>query len=241
VLPWQQTLAVRNGIPPELVARIVNQMGSAPNDKAETSDWVSWLLDVCVTSSADLTLLVRDTSLQTVFGRAYSNQVDKDAGSLIILGALKALVEMWCGGKSLVEIETWLLAFIREHEQPVVRQAIAQKHANRTRRFSIRILPDIAFVCGLLSQIGKAIELETGISPSPVIEMLQQMVKAGDFNRHHSCLRRETNSTTRVGSYEDLKTIADGFSADASADLDTVHNEVRVALALRIFSSIDDL
>jgi hypothetical protein len=241
VLPWQQTLAVRNGIPPELVARIVNQMGSAPNDKTETSDWVYWLLDVCVTSSADLTLLVRDTSLQTVFGRAYSNQVDKDAGSLIILGALKALIEMWCGGKSLVEIETWLLAFIREHEQPVVRQATAQKHANRARRFSIRILPDIAFVCGLLSQIGKAIELETGNSPSPVIEMLQQMVKAGDFNRHHSCFRRETNSTTRVGSYEDLKTIGDGFSADASADLDTVHNEVREALALRLFSSIGDL
>ncbi|SEK17495.1 DEAD/DEAH box helicase [Pacificibacter marinus] len=241
VLPWQQTLAVRNGVPPELIARIVSQMGSAPIDKAETSDWVSWLLDVCVTSSADLTLLVRETSLNTVFGRAFTNQADKDAGSQIILGALKSLVEMWCGGKSLVEIQTWLLAFVRQHEQPVLQQTSAQKHANRARRFSIRILPDIGFLCSLLSQIVKAMELETGIPPSPIIEMLQQMVKAGDFNRHHAWLRRETNNTSRVGSYEELKTIEDGFSADANADLDTVHNEVRVALAIRMFSSIDDL
>lgn len=83
-------------------------------------------------------------------------------------------------------------------------------------------------------------EVETGMPPSPVIEMLQQMVKAGDFNRHHSCLRRETNSTTRVGSYEELETMADGFVADASAELETVQNEVRHAIILRSFSSIDD-
>lgn len=241
VLPWQQTLAVRNGVPPEMIARIVSQMGSAPTDKAETTDWISWLLDVCVTSSVDLTLLVRDASLNTVFGRAYTNQVDKDAGSQIILGALKSLVGMWCGGKTLVEIEAWLLVFVREHEQPVRQQTSVQQHANRARRFSIRILPDIGFLCSLLSQIVKAQELETGISPSPVIEMLQQMTKAGDFNRHHFCLRKETNNASRVGSYEDLKTIADGFSADASAELEAVQNEVRHALILRSFSSLDDL
>lgn len=241
VLPWQQTLAVRNGVPPELIARIVSQMDSAPVDKAETFDWVSWLLDLCVKSSADLTLLVRETSLKTVFGRAYTNHVDKDAGSLIILDALKVLVEMWCGGKTLVEIEAWLLTFIREHEQPVPKQASNQKHANRARRFSIRILPDIGFMCGLLSQIVNTMELETGIPSSPVIEMLQQMVKAGDFNRHHFCLRRETNSITRVGSYEELQTIADGFSAGSSAELETVLNEVRLALAVKSFSSIGDL
>lgn len=241
VLPWQQSLAIRNGVPPELIARIVSQICSAPNDKTETSDWVSWLLSVCITSPEDLSLLVRETSLKTVFGRAYSNQVDKNIGSQIIVEALKSLVLMWCGGKTLVEIETWLLAFIRRHEQPVKQRASVQQHANRARRFSIRILPDIGFMCGLLSQIVNAMELETGIPPSPVIAMLQQMVKAGDFNRHHSCLRRETNSTSRVGSYEDLQTMLDGFSADASAELETVQDEVSLALALRSFSSIGDL
>ena len=207
-------------------------------DGTDTSDWVSWLLDVCVTSSADLTLLVRETSLKTVFGRAYTNQADKDAGSQIIIGALKALVEMWCGGKALVEIQNWLLTFIRENEQPVVQQASGQRHANRARRFSIRILPDIGFVCGLLSQVGRAMELETGIPTPQVIEMLQQMVKAGDFNRHHSSLRRETNSTSRVGSYEEFKTMADSFVANASAELETVQDEVRHALDLRSFSDI---
>lgn len=235
VLPWQLALAVRNGVPPELIARLVSQLGSAPIDKADTVDWVSWLLDISVKSSADLTLFVRETSLKKVFGRAYTNQADKDAGSQIILGALKSMVEMWCGGESLVEIETWLLAFIREHEQPVLQQTSVQRHANRARRFTIRILPDIGFLCGLLSQIGKVMELETGIPPSPVIEMLQQMVKAGDFNRHHSCLRRETNSTSRVGSYEELETMADDFEADGSAELETVQNEVKHAIIIRSF------
>jgi hypothetical protein len=34
--------------------------------------------------------------------------------------------------------------------------------------------------------------------------------------------------------------MANGFLADASADLETVQNEVRNALMLRNFSSIDD-
>lgn len=173
--------------------------------------------------------------------RGYTNQADRDAGSHVIVGGLKSLVKMWCGGKSLVEIENWLLTFIRENEQPVPQQASIRRHANRARRFSIRILPDIGFLCGLLSQIGRVMELEVGIPPSPVIKMLQQMEKSGDFNRHHSCLRRETNSTTRVGSFEELKTMADSFTADASAELETVQNEVRHAVTLRSFPFIDDL
>jgi hypothetical protein len=45
-------------------------------------------------SYGDLTLLVRETSLKAVFGRAYTNQADMDGGPQIIVGALKSSVGM---------------------------------------------------------------------------------------------------------------------------------------------------
>jgi len=84
------------------------------------------------------------------------------------------------------------------------------------------------------------LEAETGISPAPVIELLQLMTKAGDFDRHHYVLRQETSSGTRVGSFEDYLSIKDGFVPNALADIDLVRHEVTSALVIRMFDDLLD-
>lgn len=240
VLDWQLKLAVRNGVPPEIIERLAAQFNAAPLDSCATVDWIEWLLDVCVQSARDLTLFVREASLESVFGRAYTNQDDKDAASKLVVDTLKTLVVMWCSGRTLVDIEAWILTFVRQHEGQVKMQAATDSHAKRARRFAIRMLPDIGFMCGLLVQVSNELVLETGKSPPPIIELLQQMVKMGDFDRHHYCLRLETNSSTRVGSFEDYTSLKERFTADAEAALEVVRHDVTTALAFRLLISLDD-
>lgn len=235
VLSWQQELAVRNGVPPQIISKFTNGFDTAPTDKTNTSDWINWLLDLAVSNHKELTLFIRETSLESVFGRAYKNQIDKDASTYLILDALKTLVQMWCSGKTLVEIEEWILAFVRNNEGQVKSAAPKDRHAKRARRFAIRILPDIGFICSLLSQVGSSLELETAKSPSPIIELLQQMVKAGDFDRHQYCLRLESESNTRVGCFEEYSSLKEKFTVIPDADIETIRQEVSSVYIFQMF------
>lgn len=239
VLSWQQELAVRNGVPPHIITRFVDNFSAAPKDNTITSDWIGWLLDLGVNNSDDLTLFIRETSLESVFGRSYKNQTTNDASTALILDALKNLVEMWCSGKTLVEIEAWILNFVHSNEGHVRSAAPKDSYAKRARRFAIRILPDIGFMCSLLSQVGSSLEVETGKSPPPIIELLQQMVKVGDFDRHQYCLRWETGSDTRVGCFEEYSSLKENFTMNPDADIDTIRQNVSVAHAIQMFSSVE--
>jgi superfamily II DNA/RNA helicase len=232
VLDWQREIAVRNGVPPRLVERLVEAFGQAPVERTATEDWINWLLDIVAEHPLDLTIFVRETALESVFGRAYTNTTKPKVTAKRILGALKTLVSMWCEGCTLVEIETWLLAFIRKHEGEVRQRANQSSTAQRARRFVIRIAPDLGFLCGVLGQIVAYKATEDGRAMLPVIDMLPQMVRAGDYDRHHTALRQMTTVTSRVETFEAHVALRGSFKAGASAEMDVVREEVTIAMLL---------
>lgn len=240
VLDWQREIAIRNGVPPKLIERLVEAFDTAPVEKTATEHWISWLLDIVADHPLDLTIFVRQAALESVFGRSYTNTTKPKATSKRILGALKTLVSMWCSGRTLIEIEDWLLAFIREHEGEVKQQANQSTKAQRARRFAIRIAPDIGFLCGVLGQIAAYKAAEQGAPMSPVIEMLPQMVRAGDYDRHHMALRQMTKIASRVGTFETHISLRDSFKAGASAEMDVVREEVQAAILLQAFTDLDE-
>ncbi|APX90370.1 DEAD/DEAH box helicase [Brevirhabdus pacifica] len=241
VLEWQKELAVRNGIPPEIIERLTSAIGQAPTSSTSTVAWVGWLLDLTIKSPIELSLFIRETSLQAVFGRAYTNRPDRETAALQIVQAIKELTGMWCSGSTLLEMESWLLLFIRKYEGAVKQQASKSSTAHRARRFAIRILPDLGFLCGLLDQVARRMELETGFAPPPVVEFLQQMVKAGDYDMHHNAFRLETISTSRVGAFNSFQEIKSKFTADPSKSIEEVREEVRTAIVGSLFDSLGDL
>ena len=240
VLDWQREIAVRNGIPPRLIERLVEEFNQAPVEKTATEDWVNWLLDIVAEHPLDLTIFARETALESVFGRAYTNTNKPNATAKRILGALKTLVSMWCGGRTLVEIEAWLLAFIRKHEGEVRQQANQSSTAQRARRFAIRIAPDLGFLCGVLGQIAayKAVEKEGVLLP--VIDMLPQMVRAGDYDRHHTALRQMTTNASRVETFAARMALGGAFKASATAEIDIVREEVKTANMMQSLTSFGD-
>jgi replicative superfamily II helicase len=240
VLDWQREIAVRNGIPPRLIERLVEAFDQAPVEKTATEDWINWLLGVVAEHPLDLTIFVRETALESVFGRAYTNTTRPKATAKRILGALQTLVSMWCGGRTLVEIEAWLLSFVRKHEGEVKQQANQTSTAQRARRFAIRIAPDLGFLCGVLEQI-VAYKAADGDGPMlPVIDMLPQMVRAGDYDRHHAALRQMTTAASRVETFESYLSLRGSFKAEPSAEMAVVRDEVTAAILLQSFTDLGE-
>ena len=230
VLDWQREIAVRNGIPPKLIERLVVALKTAPVNTDTTADWVCWLLDIIAEHPLDLTIFVLEAALNSVFGRAYSNNSEPKATARLILQALKTLISMWCSGKSLVVIEEWLLNFVREHEGKVNQKANRSVTAQRARRFAIRITPDLGFLCGVLGQVAKHLSMEEGSLELSVIDMLPQMVRAGDYDRHHTVLRQTQTVSSRVQTYDICETLRPRFSAPPLSSIEEIRNDVSMAM-----------
>lgn len=240
VLDWQREIAVRNGVPPQFVERLVDKLSEAPVDETSTAAWIAWLLDVVAEDPQDLPIFLRESALESVFARAFTNTDRPKATAKRILTALKTLVSMWCGGCTLVEIEDWLLAFIRKHEGVVKQQANQSHTAQRARRFAIRVAPDLGFLCGLLGQVVTYRAAAGEGKVLPVVDMLPQMVRAGDHDRHHAILRQSTAAASRVGTYETYLSLRAGFKAGPGAEIEAIREEVDTTLMMQAFTDLDD-
>ena len=241
VLSWQQALAVRSGVPPEMVARLNAAYDAAPNKAVTTGDWTEWLLDVSIKSANDLTLFIRASSLEAVFGRAWTNEQGRDAVVAPILEAIKIMTRMWCNGITIVEIEAYILSVIHANEGEVKQKASRSATAHRARRFAIRILPDIGFLCGLFAQVATHRSIESGVDVVPIVPMLQRMVKAGDHDRHHAILRTETKNPSRVLSLQECEQLRQHFSAGYQDPIEAVQGDISRARMLQDFDDLDEL
>ena len=205
-----------------------------------TADWMSWLLDIIAEHPLDLTIFVRGTALESVFGRAYSNTSNPKETARLILEALKTLVSMWCGGRSLVEIEEWLLVFVQKHEGQVSRKASRSTTAQRARRFAIRITPDLGFLCGVLGQVANHLSEEADTPKRPVIEMLPQMIRAGDQTRHHAILRQLQTVSSRVKTYKRYEKLRSNFSAGPQSSIEEIRHDVTMATLVDAFTDFGE-
>ncbi|WP_367834592.1 helicase-related protein [Pseudomonas lundensis] len=235
-LDWQHELAVRNGISPRLIARLADALLEVPDRLHSTADWLRWTLDIVANCPSDLPLFIRPAALEAVFGRAYQ---ENDVSARLILSALKKLIEMWCAGVTLVEIEVWLLQWIRANEGKVKRQTSMSSKAHHARRFAIRITPDLSFLCGVLGQIAAHLYADVELSPLPMIDMLPQMVKNGDYDRHHMALRQNAPGASRVITYKTYEQHSAHFTKSSSMSFDSVRNEVSTALIAALFDDLD--
>lgn len=239
VLDWQQELAVRNGAPPEIIDCLNRALADAPMAATATTDWISWLLDTAVQSPRDLTLFVRKTSLDTVFNRAWKNHPDPAAATSPVVQAIKDMASMWCAGRTVVEIESYVLDFVHANEVDFTQPARRSTTAQRARRFAIRILPDIGFLCGLFALIVAHREIEDNSATQEVIPMIQRMIKAGDYDRHQAILRLEKNDLSRVRFFRSCEDLRPRFTAGSMDPIEAVQSDIRTGLAIQMFSAID--
>jgi superfamily II DNA/RNA helicase len=180
VLTWSDRLAASAGIPVAIV-RELGELLQQINPNASVLNWFEWLAAWLTERPHLVPKLVRQESLEGMFGTGYKKLQDDQARGTYVIGAIVALLRRWMAGDSLMEIE-----------QAVGTAKGKIGKCENAREFVVRLLPEVAYVFGLPAQIVRAIALERGDSPQRLplaLELLGTCVRQGFDNADKYILR----------------------------------------------------
>ncbi len=74
----------------------------------------------------------------------------------------------------------------------------------------------------------------------PLIDMLPQMVRAGDYDRHQAALRQMTAAASRIETFEARASMRAYFKAGPLSEMEIVREEVTNALMIQAFTDLNE-
>lgn len=173
VAEWKERVAASAGIPVPVVESLTLILDGALREEATTHDWFSWFAKWLEDNPTYLTTLIRNETLSNFMGTRYKNTRSETIRAKLAYEKILPLAEMWMEGKSLEEIE---LAFgTKEH---------LIKTCEKAREFSLRIIPELAYIMSIPNIVLKAMLKSRGLpEKTPLgLETLGSCVRAG-FDR----------------------------------------------------------
>jgi superfamily II DNA/RNA helicase len=225
-LPWQEELAAKTGASSKLIVKIASNYSDAPKTSVDAQDWIRWLLMQLDPADDDFDVFLRPETLGRVFGRAHAAQRTVLQRRRLGLAGILLVLEDWFRGKSLVELEQAIAAFIKGNEGAVSRPTEVDVKAKRARRFSLRLAPDLGFLCGLLNQVAQRAAADAGDSPPPMVGFLGQLVRRGFPTPYHFALSRDVGSVSRPDIQSRYRLIAEYLHRDPADDWPTIREKL---------------
>jgi len=224
---WIEHVASATGLPVGLLQQIVERLdagafsGTALGAVAALLDW----LDV---DPRQLLSLVRQESLEEMFGTPYKNLVDDEARGRYALIWLRKLWPIWMSGAPLCELEKTFLGRTNNLKQ-----------CKNARHFVSRLVPDLAFMAGLPGRLLAARQRSAeDEAPIPtVLATLSSIVREGCDSPETLAVRLQlTRSVSRVSArlrYEALHQYIQ--PGDMNEPFDATMERVRNAFLLDAF------
>lgn len=237
-LPWEEELAAKTGATRRFIVALATAYATAPHDAVDAEPWIDWLLDQFEPAMDDVDAFLRPDTMTRVFGRAYSSQRDSAAKRRVALAGVKAVLRAWFAGEPLLQLEGQIAGFIAANEVAVKQPTRADAKAKRARRFSLRLAPDLGFLCGVLGQVSAKHEAEAGKTPPPMLQFLPQLVRRGFATPYHFALGRTMPAASRVTVQESYVAIAPLVQRSPADDWNAIQEKLRDARAKLAF---DDL
>ena len=237
-LPWEEELAAKTGATRRFIAALAAAYATAPSDAIKAEPWIGWLLDQFDPAMDDVDAFLRPDTMTRVFGRAYSSQRESTARRLVALAGVKAVLKGWFAGEPLLQLEGHIAGFIAANEIGVKQATRADAKAKHARRFSLRLAPDLGFLCGVLGQVATKHEAEAGKAPPPMLQFLPQLVRRGFATPYHFALSRSMPSASRVAVQESYGAVVPHLQRSAADDWNAVQEKLREA---RLKLAFDDL
>lgn len=181
VLTWEDRLAASAGVPVGIIHELGLQLSGGIRADATLSDWYAWLVDWLTNRSHLIPVLVRQESLEGLFGKSYKKLEDNAARGQHAVSRIFPLLDRWMAGDSLAQLEGMF-------GTPAHR--IGKCEA--AREFVLRVLPEIAYIFGLPAQIYRALSLERGdeVEVPPALSLLGPCVREG-FDRVEKLILRK--------------------------------------------------
>lgn len=241
-LPWEEELAAKTGATRRFIAGLAAAYPTAPSDALDAEPWIDWVLDRFDPEMDDVDAFLRPDTMIRVFGRAYSNRPGASAKRRLALAGVKTVLKLWFAGESLLRMEAAIADFIAAHEIEVKQPTRADARAKRARRFSLRLAPDLGFLCGVLGQVAAKHEAEAGKMPPPMLQFLPQLVRRGYATPYHFALSRTMPNLSRAEVHQTYGAVAPHLQRSSGDDWNTIQDKLsdaRIKLAFSDFSFED--
>jgi hypothetical protein len=239
VFPWQQELAAKTGANPAFISALATTYEFAPKAAVDARDWIVWLLKQLDPTTDDFDIFLRPDTLSRVFGRAYTNQPTLQAKRRIGLEGVSLALAPWLEGKPLTEIEKVIGAFIAANEGVVARATKADVKAKRARRFSMRLAPDLGFLCGVLNQVVQKTSADIGEPSPPMVGFLGQLIRRGYQTPYHFVISRDLPNASRPDVQHAYEAVAGDLDRQPADDLDTIRQKLNTAQASLVFTDFN--
>lgn len=229
---WIEQVSGATGLSAALLQQIVERL-DAGAFSGTALEAVAALLDWLDTHPSQLLNLVRQESLEEMFGTPYKRLTDEEARGRHALLWLRKLWPIWMSGAPLCEIEKVFLGC-----------ATNLKQCRNARVFASRLVPDLAFLASLpgrlLAARSRAAEDETSVST--VLATLGGVVREGCDSADSLAVRLHlTRSVSRVSArkhYDAIRHYIQPGRPNESFD-DTLER-IRTADIIAAFDNLDD-
>ena len=140
---WIDQIAAASGISVRILMKLTHSMLTTANaTPPTTAGWRAWMLAWLRANAFDVPQLIRREGLEGIFGSPYRALEDDAAKGLYAVEAFERLLPAWMAGATLAALEE-----------------VAGTRADRlgkcetAREFALRIVPELAYIFGILPQL----------------------------------------------------------------------------------------
>ena len=195
---WIDQIAAASGISARILTKLTQHLlATASTTPPTTAGWRAWLLAWLRSNAGDIPKLIRQESLEGLFGAKYKKLEDDEARGLYAIQEFERLLPSWMAGATLAALEL------------VVGTAPNRLGRCETaREFVLRIVPELSYLYGILPQLYAtlfAIESEVPIA----LATLGAAVREG-VDQHEKVALRQIRSRrlNRIAVHREYHAIA---------------------------------
>lgn len=237
-VPWIEELAAKTGASATFISGLASKLTHAPLNSSDVNTWLIWLLDQLDPEDNTFDIFLRPEILSKVFGRAITTITDIQTQRTVGKESVKYTLDLWFKGKTLAAMEEKIAEWIMALEVNVTRATSAHTKVKRARRFSLRVVPDIGFLSGILAQVGEKIAAENSGQPPPMLRFLPQLIRKGLPTPYHFAFARAKDINSRAEVLAGFSEVSSYVSMNSHDDWGKVFEKVRVAI---VAASLDNL
>lgn len=224
VLTWAERLGAASGVPVAVIREIGDQFGGSISESATMLVWYAWFVEWLRVRPNLMPILIRRESLEKFLGTNYKKLEDDVSRGQYAFPIVIQLLERWMAGDSLADME-------RSHG--------TQEHligkCESAREFTLRIIPELAYIFALPNQVYRAVMADRGeIVDSPLgLSSLGPCVREGfdrveklalrQFHKGRLSRRAVHRQYVEIGPYVEPLAPGENFGAV----IDRVGNAVR--------------
>ena len=180
-LSWADRVASTTAVPVEIVQAIGSILAGPFDFAASVTTWCKWFRTWFTSNPGVVPKLVRQESLESLFGTPYKLLSDDLSRGQYVVPNLLSLLDAWMSGLTLLEMESLVEA-----------DAEPSAKCTNAREFVVKVVPELAYVFGVPAQIFRAMNLDKDVEIEvPVgLAVLGVCVRTGVDSAEKAALRQ---------------------------------------------------